>query len=257
MEALGAQAASSSVPVAVLTMSGIATLGLSQLCRSASIVKGSGGKGVTTYQFLELCLLLYLAIGSASFWLADPRPLTERSGWLHFCFITTSYLCAERLILGILLEHADLLAVLPPRTHQLKLMYERGFTRVTIFWVLAACTNRRDLEDVYAAATVGAWSSLITFHAVLLLDSSAHRRLAAHVCSIPWPHLTPPRCTSRSCLHPLAAHYSTSLHPRALSPPFVAPQPASVYPAGLPACISASLALLYLGRDAARLLHRG
>jgi hypothetical protein len=169
---------SSSVPVVALTVSGVATVGLSHLCRS-----GSSGKRLTvnTYQCIELCVLLYSALGSAVFWVADERPFLQRGGWLHFVFITSSYLFTERLILGILLERADVLSLLPARTRQLKLMYERGFTPVTIFWVLASATNRQSLEDVYATSVIAAWSSLVTFHAVLFLDPSAHCRLAAHV----------------------------------------------------------------------------
>ena len=200
-----------SAPVAV-ALGVVATLGLSHLSRMKP--------GVTAYQFFELCVLLYICVPSAALWVADPRPVTERTGWVHFAFITTSYLLAERVILGILLERQSVLSLLPPRTYQCKLMYERGFTRVTIFFFLASATHRqacsgprfgtrhgrapgallynllrvcvchmRDdvvrvsqaLEDVYGAATVASWSSIVVFNAVLCLDSSAHRRLAAHV----------------------------------------------------------------------------
>ena len=159
-------------PIAV-ALGVVATLGLSHLSR----VK----PGVTSWQYIELCVLLYVCVPSATLWLSDPRPLTERTGWVHFAFITTSYLLVERIVLGILMERQTLLSLLPPRMYQCKLMYERGFTRVTIFFYLASATHRQAFEDVYAAATVAVWSSLVVFNAVLLFDSSAHHRLAAHV----------------------------------------------------------------------------
>ena len=58
----------------------------------------------------------------------------------------------ERIVLGILMGRQTFLALLPPRRYQCKLRYERGFTRVTIFFYLASATHRQTFEDVYAAA---------------------------------------------------------------------------------------------------------
>ena len=42
------------------------------------------------------------------------------------------------------------------------------------------------LEPIWSAACVSSWAALISFHAVLLVDSQAHARLAAHV-GVPLP----------------------------------------------------------------------
>jgi len=133
---------------------------------------------VSRAQAAELTAYLALSVGSgAALALAD----RIECGWLLCCFIGATYMFLERVILTILLEDRGVLSLLPPRTQQLKRMYERGWTRISIFWLLAAATNRDALEPIYSLAACNAPVVLITFHAVLLLDRSSHQRLATHV----------------------------------------------------------------------------
>eukprot|EP00931_Biecheleriopsis_adriatica_P036006 TRINITY_DN20763_c0_g2_i1.p1 TRINITY_DN20763_c0_g2~~TRINITY_DN20763_c0_g2_i1.p1 ORF type:complete len:270 (+),score=43.37 TRINITY_DN20763_c0_g2_i1:18-827(+) len=134
------------------------------------------------FQLAELCIYLATCIVCFSdLFSKEERPFA--SSWRLFFGCTSLYLFFERLLLAILLESRQVLAMLPARTYQLKLMYERGFTRIVIFWLLASSLNRNNivLDHIYSIFSALAWGVLASFHAVLLFDPGAHRRLAAHV----------------------------------------------------------------------------
>jgi hypothetical protein len=135
------------------------------------------------YQLLELVVLLATASLCIGRELTGPPP--DERAWLRFLIPPTLYLLAERLV-GIGLTHPRVVSRLPPRTPQLKRMFEYGYTRLTIFWFVAALTKRPALEDVFATACCSAWGVILSFHATLLADSGSHRRLAEH-CGFPLP----------------------------------------------------------------------
>ena len=239
---------SPALPVSII-VAGILTYVLSHLSGLSHLYATSSVPGgVSAYKFAEICVLLYVFVGSVSLKLVDSRPvtdsqpLTEASGWLMFLLITTGYLLIERLVLGILLNRPKLLAVLPPRTREMKTMYERGFTRISIFWLLAAFTHRQALEDIYATAAIASITSFIVFNAVLLLDTTAHRRLAAHV-GIPFAafgvanlvvHGLP--CLLVNCKTAISTNYSSEIHKRLImckQPPHLSGTHYSTYTHGV------------------------
>lgn len=106
--------------------------------------------------------------------------------WSRFFFFTSLYMFLERIILTHLGQHPPILNLLPSTAPQLIRMYRFGFTRIIIFWMIASSLHRPMLEPLWAAASVSSWAALTSFHAVLLVDSKAHARLAAHV-GVPLP----------------------------------------------------------------------
>lgn len=97
--------------------------------------------------------------------------------------MSSLYLFFERLFLTVILENPAVLKAAPPRTYNMKEMYRLGFTRVIIFWMLSSSLNRPSpiFEFTYTMASIASWSALVSFHAVLLVDSTAHSRLASNV----------------------------------------------------------------------------
>jgi hypothetical protein len=103
--------------------------------------------------------------------------------------VTGFYMLCERILFTIVLEDVRVLALLPHRSYMLKRMYERGYTRLMIFWMLSTTLNRPNsalLEYLYTVACIASFASLSSFHLILPVDPTAHHRLATHV-GIPLP----------------------------------------------------------------------
>jgi len=101
----------------------------------------------------------------------------------YFC-VAGLYMFCERVLFTLVLESDAVLQRLPPRSYMLKRMYERGFTRIMIFHLLSNTLNRGNsvvLEYLYSMACIATFAAFLSFHAVLLVDSGAHRRLGQHV----------------------------------------------------------------------------
>ncbi|GMH58919.1 hypothetical protein TrST_g10242 [Triparma strigata] len=162
----------------------------SRRTKSAPKAKPHVAKAPTTpspsswLQIVELALyvLVFSQTFSPSFLIPSVvLPLLTSGSWPLLLSSVSFYMFFERLILQHLLESPSILYLLPPRTHQLKSMYANGFTRLIIFWQIVSSLNRPPLESIYSIVTVSSFAALMSFHAVLLVDSKAHTRLAYHV----------------------------------------------------------------------------
>jgi hypothetical protein len=137
-------------------------------------------------QWAEIGIYAYAVVANAHAvpaWLADPLNWSTSSNALYFC-VTGLYMLFERLLFTVVLEMNSVLLLLPDRAYMLKRMYERGFTRIMIFYMLSSTLNRPNqpfLEYLYTMACIASFSALISFHAILLVDTTAHRRLGEHV----------------------------------------------------------------------------
>ena len=120
------------------------------------------------------CALLELTLGRAS-----PR----NQGWRYVVGVAAAYFFFEFLAFDVLLASPAVLRLsfMPRRAASFASMYKLGLTRIILISLCVAGLHRRALEDLYAITGCAAWGAMMSFHGVLVVDSGAHGRLAAHV----------------------------------------------------------------------------
>lgn len=130
--------------------------------------------------WLQIELAAYIILFYSTF---SPKSHLQNPtcSWSLLFAAVSVYMFFERIILQVLCEMPSVLSRLPARTYEMKSMYANGFTRIVIFWQVASSLNRPTLESIYSIVCVSSWAALVSFHTVLFVDSSAHRRLADHV----------------------------------------------------------------------------